>query len=225
MSASSVKSAEINKDELKMKQTLIALALMLTFSATTVDAQPKHRHHATATAVVQQPDITGQGIEAYSDTTEVTADDTVITAKPTSTSYDPSDYNDPFSWLVAISGTTFGLSLAMIILFFVFAFILLPFILLIVLIRYFIKRHNDRVDLAQRAMASGQPIPEELKPVDKQSDDYLWRKGIKNATLGAGLMVMFWIWSNNGLAGIGALILCYGIGQMVIASTNGPRRH
>lgn len=207
-----------------MKQTLIALALMLTLSATPMDAQPRHRHHAQPIATVQVSDTTGQGVEAYSDTTQAVTEDTIVEDTPAFVSYDPANYNDPFSWLEAISHTALGFLVVVIVSFFLFLFLLLPFILLLLLIRYFIKRHNDRVDLAQRAMASGQPIPEELKPVDKQSDDYLWRKGIKNAALGAGLMVMFWIWDSTGLVGIGALILCYGIGQMVIASTHGPRK-
>lgn len=35
---------------------------------------------------------------------------------------------------------------------------------------------------------------------------------------------MFTIWSSSFLAGIGALVACYGVGQMVIARTS-PKNH
>ena len=72
----------------------------------------------------------------------------------------------------------------------------------------------------EKAMESGQPIPEEIMSVDKQSEGYLWKRGVRNVAIGLGLMLMFWIWDSETLVGIGVLIFCYGIGQMIISKTN-----
>jgi len=98
----------------------------------------------------------------------------------------------------------------------VLLFLFLPFLIVIWIVRYLIKRHNDRVELAEKAMAMGQPIPESVKPVDKQSDEYLWKRGVRNMTIGIGIALMFWIWDANSLAGVGVLVFFCGLGQALI---------
>lgn len=208
-----------------MKQILTALALMLTLSATTMDAAPQHRHHQQTTVAIDRNGIRVQtpseSIEAYSDTTDtVDSADVDTVEEPASyqhVSYDPDDYDDPFSfWTNTIGWGVGGILLAIVIILFVLLLLLAPLIIIALVLRYLIKRHNDRVTLAEKAMESGQQIPESMKPVDKQSDEYLWKRGVKNAAIGAGLMIMFWFWDADALAGIGALVLCYGLGQMFL---------
>ncbi len=91
--------------------------------------------------------------------------------------------------------------------------------MVILLIRYFINRHNNRVSLAEKAMETGQPIPDEVKSEPAYSPDYYWKKGIKNVAIGLGMAIMFSIWDADVLAGIGALVACWGAGQMIIAKT------
>ena len=208
-----------------MKKYLLALTLMLTFSVTAIEAAPRHRHHQQTAVSIDKDGIKVQppteSIEAYSDTTSTVdsvAEDSA--SEPTNyqhVSYDPGDYDDPFSfWGNTIGWGVGGILLASLIILLCFLFLLAPLIVVILLIRYFIKRHNDRVSLAEKAMENGQQIPESMKPVDKQSDEYLWKRGVKNAAIGAGLMIMFWFWDADALAGVGALILCYGLGQMFL---------
>ena len=64
-----------------------------------------------------------------------------------------------------------------------------------------------------------------MKPIDRQGDEYMWKRGVKNSAIGFGLMVMFSFWNADALVGIGALVLCIGIGQMVIARTTSGRKH
>ena len=208
-----------------MKQYLAALALMLTFSVSTVNAAPKHRHHQPTAVDVNKNQAADpaaeEGIEAYSDNTSFadSAGQTVVTqpAPIHRVSYDPDDYDDPISfWSNTIGWGVGGVLLASLILLIVALFLLAPLIILALILRYFIKRHNDRVTLAEKAMESGQQIPESMKPVDKQSDEYLWKRGVKNAAIGAGLIIMFWFWGSDALAGIGALVLCFGLGQMFL---------
>ena len=210
-----------------MKQKLIAIALMLSLSANMSFAAPKHRHHQKTEAVVQQKDTTAQDeLVAYSDTTSVAEDeDEAVTTTTTVTNSDDWDYEDPFSWLEGLTLSTGGILIACLVLLIILLIALSPFILLALIMRFIIKRHNDRITLAERAMETGQPIPEELKTVDKQDDEYLWRRGIKNVAIGIGLALMFWIWKSTMLMGVGALVLCIGIGQMVIARTSANKNN
>lgn len=48
---------------------------------------------------------------------------------------------------------------------------------------------------------------------------------MRNAFLGAGLCVMFLIWDSDFLAGIGALVLLYGLGQAVIGALPAIREY
>ena len=98
-----------------------------------------------------------------------------------------------------------------------FIFLLAPIIVVILVLRFFIKRHNDRVALAEKAMASGQPIPDEVREKDKKDPDHQWEIGVRNVSIGGGLMVLFWFLGADSIIGVGALILCMGLGQMYIA--------
>ena len=106
----------------------------------------------------------------------------------------------------------------------IFLFLMSPVIIILFIIRYLIKRHNDRVILAQKAMETGQPVPADVAPSPKRTNEDLWRKGINNAAIGVGLMLMFWWMGTKEIAGVGALVLCMGIGQMFIARTSGRKR-
>lgn len=214
----------VTKKQKDMKQKLIAIALMLSLSAGVSLAAPKHRHHQK-TEAVQQKDTTAQDeVVAYSDTTSVDEEEEEATTTTTTTithSNSPWDDDDnPFSWLGPLTGSVGGILIACLVLLILLLIALSPFIILALILRLIINRHNDRITLAEKAMETGQPIPEELKPIDKQTDDYLWSRGIRNVAIGAGLFIMFWIWKSTMLSGLGALVLCYGIGQMVIARTS-----
>lgn len=209
-----------------MKQYFIALALMLTLSATTMNAVPKHRHHQQTTAVVAAPDSATEGVDAYSDTTGV-SDDSAATADDNANYDDDSSANNsfPFSYWENPAGWGFGgVLLAIVVVTLIFLFLITPFIIIALIIRYIIKRHNDKVALAEKAMETGQPMPEEVRAVDRQSDDYLWKRGVRNMAIGFGLMIMFWFWDADPLAGIGALVLCYGAGQAVMARTSANKK-
>jgi len=213
-----------------MKNYFIALALMLTLSVSTMSAAPKHRHHQRTTAVAKVDTAASQGIEAYSDTTRSqpqATKDTVVqgnTKNGGHSSLDPADYNDPFSYWRDGLGWRSDV-LAVLIIGAIIFFLAFPLIVIILVLRYLVKRHNDRVTLAEKAMEAGQPIPEAMKPVDKQTDEYLWKRGVRNAAIGIGLVLMFSIWESTSLAGVGALIACYGIGQLVIARTSPKKKN
>ena len=186
---------------------MLALATGTTTLSLAASA-PKHRY---------QP-----GIEAYSDTTSV---DTVVSDNidddvdnSSYSKYSMGNYSDPFDYFGNVFGK--GALVVIVILCLVFGLLIVfaPFIIILLIIRYFIRRHEDRVRLAEMAMEKGQPIPESAKSIDKQSNEYLVKRGLRNGFLGAGLCAMFLIWDADFLAGIGALVFIYGLGQAVIGS-------
>lgn len=228
-----------------MKQVVLAFALMLTLSATTMSAAAqRHRHHPRVTMATSKDDsvknsqvsvtatdpqtgksvniaVNGgdqennEGVDAYSDTTYTDPDSSAVTS-----SYDNYDDHytgesdaDRFYEFLNHLGKGGAALFILAIMIGVIAFLLAPIIIIVMILRYFIKRHNDKVALAEKAMETGRPIPENSIPLDKQSDEYLWKRGIRNAAIGLGLMFMFWFWDADALAGIGALVGCYGAGQ------------
>ena len=220
-----------------MKQKLILFALLLTLGTVQLNAQPKHRHHAVAAVVDSSATATpdDEGIEAYSDTTSLAADDAQadyddepVTTTNTRVSHNPDDYDDPISWLESFTTVSLGfggIMLAILVVLLVFLVLLSPIIIIAIVLRYMIRRHNDQVTLAEKAMETGTPIPDELMPVDKQSDDYLRRRGIRNICIGIGMAIMFGIWDASMLEGVGFLVLCYGIGQVLIARSSQKRNN
>lgn len=208
-------------------------ALMIALGTTAV-AQPKHRHHAVAdtAAVVNNDAATAadkanadEAIEAFSDTTSVAVGNSTVPRVYVDDDFDfvSDDFEDMPDWLLKLLGGSIGI-FAFLTIFFGILIVLVPFILAILVMRYLVRRHNDRVALASKAMETGQPLPEELMPVDKQSDDYLRRRGIRNIWIGIGMMVMFGIWDADMLTGVGALVLCYGIGQVFIARSSQKKK-
>lgn len=207
-----------------MKQYLIALTLLFALNASATGVQPRHRHHPQ----VEINDSTSQNnstsqdeIEAFSDTTNTSVagtEDTVYTSEIYN--HDESKMEE---FITGILGGTIGVGGVIIAVLVILALLLCalaPFILIALIIRYLIKRHNNNVTLAEKAMETGQPIPEELKPLTPESPDYYKRKGIKNIAIGVGLALMFFVWDAELLAGVGLLIACWGIGQVIIAKTS-----
>lgn len=196
-----------------MKKIILAIMLTLAVGTTTfasAASAPKHRY---------QP-----GIEAYSDTTSV---DTVASGNACTyddvdtlqhSKYSMENYSDPFDYFGNVFGKGALVAIVFLCLLFGLLIVFAPFIIILLIIRFFIHRHDDRVRLAEMAMEKGQPIPESAKSIDRQSNEYLVKRGLRNGFLGAGLCAMFLIWDADFLAGIGALVFIYGLGQAVIGS-------
>lgn len=207
---------------------------------------PKHRYHATSTEQVDQKekaspendkqkavkedaasdDNNGDALEAYSDTTSTDAADTEDRSydedndngRSYHSQYSLGNYDDPFDFLGSVFGK--GTLIFFIVLFSILGllFVFAPLIIIFLIVRYLMRRHNDRIKLAEMAMEKGINVPESDRPIDKQSNEYLVKRGLRNAFLGAGLFFMFTIWDAEFLAGLGALVFFYGIGQVVIGS-------
>lgn len=235
--------------------TVIA-SLMLCLSLPT-DAQ-RHRHHSGATTTTTKVDNkatqkadSANAIEAFSDTTSAVADvDTTSTNATYTYDMDDDDWeesvrNIPFKLLTQIfSFGIWGIVIFFLILAIVIVIMLLPLILLALIVRWFIKRHND--DVARNANAqpfinnmtanpadnasaesagdatnnptaiphsqpTAAPAPKVPAPID------YWANGVKKISIGIGLVIMGKLIEASALVGIGFLVACYGIGQIVIS--------
>ena len=210
-----------------MKKILFSLvAIMLLGSTVPMEAQ-RHRHTPRTTVVDDTK--ADNGIEAYSDTSSTAQpfDSTAYsTAADTddvndSNRFDPSRFSDPFSWFAFLGTSGFvGILITVLLIGVVLLFLFMPLIIVLLIIRYLVRRHNDRVRLAEKAMEQGQPISEGEMPLNKKSPDYLWRRGVRNVSIGAGLALFLWFLGADSLVGIGLLVACLGVGQMFMVRYN-----
>lgn len=201
-----------------MKRYLITILLAGALLApVTIQAQ-KHRHHPQVVNPTTVPD--SSGIVAYSDTTST---DTAGTSTPVY--IDEYDDDDDFfmspSDMKDLVGGGLGAILAVIL---ILLIVLGPFIFVGFIIYLIFKNRRQRYQLAEKAMESGQQIPQELVRTELQSDEYLWKKGIKNVFLGIGLAILFKCLGADPLTGIGWLVALYGVGQAVISKTSSRKR-
>lgn len=207
-----------------MKQFLIALAMLLTLSATAPVAAQKHRHHPSVTAPVvgqknqvkDSADNAQKGsdeVVAYSDTTSI---DTATTTTVVLESEDDYDGDDDFGFLNDIFGGALSGTVAVVAIIMAFLFLIAPFIALVLIVWLLVRNRNRKYKLAEKAVESGQQIPQELLRTEQQSGDYLWRRGIRNAAVGLGLVAFFYCLGADPLAGIGWLVMFYGVGQAII---------
>lgn len=221
-----------------MKKTVLAMTVFAALLAASPSmAQGRHRHHAATEQVAAHNDNAPDENVAYSDTTSTDGDEAADedtleepVPSPSNSAIDDNqlsfrNYDNPFAWFVALfTAGIGGVVLALIIVLFVFLVMFGPFIILFMILRYLIRRHNDRVALVEKAMAAGVQVPEHMKPIDRQTDEYVWKRGVRNTSIGFGLTVMFMFLDANALVGVGVLMMCLGIGQMVIARTTGKKK-
>lgn len=208
-----------------MKRYLIIILLAGALLApVTIQAQ-KHRHHPQVVNPTSLPDDTA-GIVAYSDTTSI---DTAGTSLPASVDDDFDDEdvyvdNFPLNDLKDMFGVGVGGTIVAILVILVMLLIAIaPFLVVVFIVYLVFKNRRQRYELAEKAMSSGQQIPQELVRTERQSDDYLWKKGIKNIFVGIGLAILFKCLGADPLTGIGWLVALYGVGQAVISKTSSSK--
>ena len=211
----------------------LALALLATSPVNQAMAQGQ-KGKATATATTNAPAVNDstdeEGIVAYSDTTETDAQGDSVTyynGKGNTASLDwNNDQADSLleRWALELLGGTAGFwasAFATLVVILVFLFLCSPFIVLGLFIWYLVRRNRQRLEFARQAMENGQPIPQEMLSMELQTDSYMWSKGVRNVFLGLGLIVFGLFINIETLAAVGALLICMGAGQCVIAKTSG----
>lgn len=208
-----------------MKKAIVALALIMSMGLNQVSlasSAPKHRY-TPSTEQVDKSANASEELEAYSDTTSVDSayDDDYAEddnqGNYSHSRYSVDNYSDPFDYIGSVFGKGALWCVGIFTVIFTLLFVFAPLLIILLILRYLYRRHNDRMRLAEMAMDKGVNIPESSRPIDRQSSDYLMKRGIRNACLGFGLAIMFGIWGSRLLSGFSALVLCYGIGQILIS--------
>jgi hypothetical protein len=97
----------------------------------------------------------------------------------------------------------------------------LPLLAVLLIVYLVYRNRRQRYKVMEQLIASGQPIPESL--VSSASKAGRMRdKGIGDLCLGVGLFFFFWLLLDSiGLASIGILIACIGIGKIIVGKLNG----
>ena len=199
-----------------MKKYLIAMTMLLTFAMGQMAMAQSKNPKATEELV----DSTKQddALEAYSDTTNVAYDSTVVSRHHRIGGYvDGSGIiNDIFGniGVEGMMGMTFVLMVLLII------FVISPVIILALLFFFVYKNRKQKMKMAEMAMKQGQPIPDELFTDHKETDNELWQKGLRQTFLGVGLLAFFgYVGSTLGI-GIGIQVTVIGLGKLAIVKTS-----
>ncbi|MBR1687739.1 MAG: hypothetical protein IJ710_04290 [Prevotella sp.] len=199
-----------------MKKVILSIVVLLALTLNAGAAAQHHRH-------TPQQELTDsarqEGVEAYSDTTAAVsgavvddgweqedADNSVSVGLP---------LDDSFLGIGAknLTGILIVISVMLII------FVISPLVIIAALFYFINKNRKRRIALAQMAMQNGQPIPDQLLRESVPSDIVTYRKGIKQVFLGIGLIFFLRYFLGSIGIGIGVLVLCMGLGNVIISKT------
>ena len=185
----------------------------------------------------QQPQVTDvvntvdtAAIEAYSDTTSapVAVDTAAINNVPTNMDWD----EEEIAWKFFNDNKGWAMALAIIIILALLLISLAPFIILGFIIYLIVKNRRMRSELREQETVSSQGEQEAhatQAPRDTAyttvSDTYMDKQNqaIKNIFLGIGIVIALNIFGMDKLAGIGWIVVCWGIGQFIIARNSKKR--
>lgn len=82
------------------------------------------------------------------------------------------------------------------------------------------KNKKAKYALIEKALESGQSIPESFLEETRKENDQTRRSGINNIFIGIGLFIMLWALTGSFSVGcIGLFIMCIGFGKVVIYYT------
>jgi hypothetical protein len=192
-----------------MKKLIMTMVMLLTLT-TGVQAVQKPTTKKEAKELVDSANK--DAIEVFSDTTSVDSaviqlpadeDDEEMTRYPMST-FDrvikKMDGKD-------VLGMLFVLGVLLII------FVLAPVMIIVALFYFITKNRREKMKLAQMAVQSGQPIPDQLLN-EKVTDEF--QKGLRQCFVGIGLMIFLGFTAGQVGFGVGALVTCIGLGKVVV---------
>lgn len=200
-----------------MKKQIITLAAcaLLALGFTTETAAGTAAAQAVAPAALAADTA---GIDAYSDTT-----DTAVAVIPQGATYSVSMDSDSMEEVARrMMGFTGEAAIAIVAILVIF--FLAPVGVLALLFWFIYKNRKQKLRLAEMAMAKGQPLPDSLAPGRLEPAELVWRKGIRNVSIGLGLACLFAFMEWGWAIGIALFVAIYGGGQMVIARTSAAKK-
>lgn len=101
----------------------------------------------------------------------------------------------------------------------------LPVVIVFIAFYFRYKNRKAKYKLAEQALASGQPIPEDF--FGAKAEQATLHKGITNTFTGIGLFILLWALASFSVATVGLLVMFMGLGQIVIhyASQNNKKEN
>ena len=172
-------------------------------------------------------------IEAFSDTTSSQSGSVVAPPVPLDPDFDDffdEDEDGPVEgqifnsfWDNMDTNSFMGMFFVLAVL--IIIFVISPIVIIGLILWFIYKNRKNRMRLAEMAMQIGQPIPDELMPKAEEAPDDVRQKGIRQICLGIGLTFFLgWVAGKIG-AGIGILVLCIGLGNLLIARSSKNKQH
>ena len=200
-----------------MKQIILMIALVLSMTSMADNKKTLYRHNPNVTITKDNSGSEADTLVAFSDTTSSTMAVDATEEVADTANNDLHMVTDPFrliAYLVGIGGVGAAL-VAIFVILLCLAVALSPFILVVMIIYLRLKSRSKRMAMIEKAMEKGQPLPEEL--LEKNSNkDGLMVKGIRNLSIGIGIVVFGLIMDIEFFVGIGGILACYGAGQAII---------
>ena len=198
-----------------MKKQLITTTLLLTLAATvpTVTMAQQQTQNQELVDSMEQTDE----LEAYSDTTDTTSYDiTVVSPGHRMGGFTNSNMlNDIFDGV----GERNFIWMIFAMIFLVLILVVAPIVIFVILLYFIFRNRKQKMKLAEMAMQNGQPIPDQLLEDQKEDNNVLWQKGMRQTFLGIGLMFFLGYTAGEVGFGIGALITAIGVGKLIIVKT------
>lgn len=160
-------------------------------------------------------------IEVFSDTTSIDSTSAVvIPPSPLDDDFDFPGFDDDFfsdshSLHNVLQDSVGGMIFVLAVLFIIF--VLSPIVIIGLILWFIYKNRKNRMRLAEMAMQNGQPIPDELVKTTPDTNDEVRQKGIRQVFLGIGLTFLLGFVAGKIGAGIGVLVLCIGLGNLIIS--------
>ena len=200
----------------------LSLALMLLFSTTlcVVSTAQKHRNHleqTEQTTATTDADTVGRCVAPITSSVDSDFDDDGFDGR-----FDSDEDDINYSRAIQKGLNTFhsygvwGFVLIALMVICSIIAVALPIILLIVLIRYLVKKQDTKAQLEQMRIKQAMEQPVNRQEYWAHEDEIAWRKGVQLVALGAGLTCFFFILGAGPLSGIGLLVLCIGLGKLYI---------
>ena len=200
-----------------MRNYLLVVFMVLLLGGTTATyAQQKNQPQVVN--VTNTPDTAG--IEAYSDTTSVDTAQTTVTPNDNDWDVDTDDetVEKMFKWMNAHE--TWAWIFIIIVTILCFLIGLAPFVILGFIIYLIVKNRRMRSELHESAEVNRQNLHDNIDLSAPDGNQMLQNRGIKNIFLGIGIVIFLSMMGADKIAGIGWLMSCYGLGQVVIAKSS-----
>lgn len=200
-----------------MRNYLLVVFIVLFLGGTTATfAQQKEQPQVGN--VTNIPDTAG--IEAYSDTTSVDTAQTTVTPNDNDWEFesDSDAVEKMFKWFN--NHETLAWIFIFIVTILCFLIGLAPFIILGFIIYLIVKNRRMRSELNENADMNRKHLHDNIDMSASDGNQMLQNRGIKNIFLGIGIVIFLSMMGADKIAGIGWLMSCYGLGQVIIAKTS-----